>query len=258
LSERTVICLIARTGSTRLPRKVLQPVGGGTLIELAMRRLAQSERAHAVYLCTSTHSDDAVLLELAERTGVGAYAGSEDEPLGRLLDVARLTGATSVVRVTGDDPLIDGALCDRLIELHERTGADYTRIEGVPLGLSPEALRVDALERCRETMPAGQSEYLTVFMFDPARFRCAVLVWPEDLSDYSLTVDYPADYERLLSLLRETDGSVPAILGHIRADSTCRISRDEQLKMPGGRRMTYGEFRGWMEERASRSHQEAA
>ena len=258
MTGKTVICLVARTNSTRLPRKVLQPVGDATLVELLMRRLLESRLAHAVVLCTSTHPDDAVLLELARANGVGAYAGSEDEPLERLLDVARLTGATSVVRVTGDDPLIDGALCDRLIELHERVAADYTRVEGVPLGLAPEVLRVEALARCRALMPAGQSEYLTVFMFDPDRFRCAVLAWPEDLSDYSLTVDYPADYERLLAVLRETDGSIPAILAHVRADATCRISRDEQLKMPGGKRLTYGEFRAWMEERAGRSHLEAA
>jgi spore coat polysaccharide biosynthesis protein SpsF (cytidylyltransferase family) len=254
----TAICLIARTNSTRLPRKVLQPVGDATLIELLMRRLAQSRLARSVVLCTSTHPDDAVLLELARANGIEALAGSEDEPLDRLLDAARLTGATSVVRVTGDDPLIDGALCDRLIELHERVGADYTRVEGVPLGLSPEVMRVDALVRCRETLPAGQSEYLTVFMFDPDRYRCAVLGWPEDLSDYSLTVDYPADYERLLGIVRDTDGSIPAILDHVRGDATCRISREELLKMPGGTRRTYGAFRAWMEERAGRSHLEAA
>jgi len=255
---RTAICLIARTNSTRLPRKVLQPVGDVTLIELLMHRLATSQRAAAVILCTSTHPDDAVLLELARANGITALAGSEDEPLDRLLDAARLAGADSVVRVTGDDPLINGALCDRLIELHERVGADYTRIEGVPLGLSPEAMRVDALERCRVTMPAGQSEYLTVFMFDPDAYRCAVLDWQEDLSDYTLTVDYPADYERLLSIVRDTDGTIPAILDHVRHDPACRISRDEQLKMPDGRRMSYGEFRSWMQERAGRSHLEAA
>src|SRR5205823_4198539 len=79
---------------------------GRPSLEHLFDRLKLSKRASAVVLCTSTHPDDTVLAELAEKNGMPWFRGSEDDVLKRFLDAATREGADVIARVTGDDVLI--------------------------------------------------------------------------------------------------------------------------------------------------------
>lgn len=201
---KVVACIIARTNSTRLPQKVLRKVNHNMmLIDFLINKIKKSKNIDEIYLCTSIDENDKILLEIAGNHGINGYAGSLDSVIDRMLEVGKLSNATEVIRITGDNIFTDEVYLDIMIEQHLKSVADYTRTENLPVGITGEIINVKALEKCYSIMPPDESQYLMLYMFQPNIFNCLVLI-PENRHskpNYTLTVDTPEDFERTLKIL---------------------------------------------------------
>lgn len=133
------ILLSIREKATRLPGKAFLPLGGRPVVEQLLRRLQHAREADLVAIATSTHPDDAVFEQVARRTGVEAYRGSEDDKLDRYLKAARHLDVDLVAIVDGDDPLCDSGYIDRLLRAVRERGADYGAVRGLPVGVTANA-----------------------------------------------------------------------------------------------------------------------
>lgn len=157
---RCVIISQARTGSTRLPRKVLLRVKGRTLLEWHVERLKRCAAATEVVVATTTHAVDNVVVSEAERLGVRWYRGPEDNVLSRFLGAAREARAESVARVTSDCPLWDpGVGAEVIAALARDESVDYASncLERTyPRGLDTEVLWMDVLERMARSAVPGE------------------------------------------------------------------------------------------------------
>ncbi len=172
-----VCCIVARTNSTRLPRKVLKRIGEKTMIEKIIYRMKSVPSLDAIYVATSAHPDDKILCDLAERHGVCSYAGSELSVIDRILDIARAEQATHIVRVTGDNIYTDSKLLDRLIRQALDEKVDYARVEGAPIGVTGEVIAVPALQNCLLRIDPDLSEisnalYVRSRHLPHLRYRC--------------------------------------------------------------------------------------
>ncbi|MBI3075986.1 MAG: glycosyltransferase family protein [Deltaproteobacteria bacterium] len=199
---KAVILIAVRMKSSRLPRKALALIEGKPLIRHLIERLKIARRISAIILCTSTHAEDGVLVEIARDEGIGWYRGDPDDVLLRFIGAAEQEGADVVVRVTGDNPLTDPEYIDRMVEAHAQAGADYTHVEGLPRGTRPEVVSVAALRRAHALAEDPRwSEYMTHYLRRPDVFRVHTVPADRDVwrPDYRLTVDVPED----LRLLRE-------------------------------------------------------
>ncbi len=193
--------LTARMRSSRLPGKAMAPLAGRPLLEHLMERLLSVRELAGWVLATSRAFENQVLLDLAGRMGMKAFAGDEEDVLGRHLAAAERFGAEHVVRVTGDNPLTDLGLIRRLTALHLESGADYTYVPGDALlmGILPEVISRRALEIShREGEDRHRSELTTLYIKEnPGRFQIRRAELPEELNRpaYRLTVDEPEDLE---------------------------------------------------------------
>jgi spore coat polysaccharide biosynthesis protein SpsF len=187
--------------SQRCPGKAVATLAGKPLLEHLFERLLSVSELNGVVLATSTAAENQVLVELAERVGVGVFMGEEDDVLGRHVEVARLWKADHVVRVTGDNPLTDLTLVRTLSSLHLETKADYTYVPGDALlmGVLPEVISRNALEIShQEGEDRHRSELVTLYIKEnPSRFRIVRADMPVELyrPTYRLTVDEPEDLE---------------------------------------------------------------
>lgn len=199
--EWNVVVMVAvRMHSTRLPGKALIPIEGKPAIVHLLERLKRATVPKAVVLCTSTHSDDQVLKAVAEQTGVEFFAGSEDDVMQRFLDAAERGQAEHVVRVTGDDLLVDPAYLDRLALHHIREEADYSCAPGLPKGTECEVISVRALKKARQLAEdSSWSEYMTWYLKVPEVFRVAEMPVEDSVRrpQYRLTLDYEQDLDVL-------------------------------------------------------------
>src|SRR5207249_306202 len=84
----SAIFISVRDKATRLPGKIYADLGGRPAIERLIERMRTCTEPDRVVVCTSTHPDDRKLLATAERAGISAFAGSEDDKLDRYLRAA--------------------------------------------------------------------------------------------------------------------------------------------------------------------------
>jgi spore coat polysaccharide biosynthesis protein SpsF len=205
--------LQARTGSTRLPGKVLMPLLGEPMIVRELERLAQATTLDELVVASSTDPSDDELADVVAAAGVEVRRGSLDDVLGRFLQIVDEFDPATVVRLTGDTPLTDPDVLDRIVDSHREGGADYTSNaiqRSYPRGLDVEAVEADALRRMRELGPdAEEREHVTIGIYRrPDVFRLQAVTQTPDRSDLRWTVDEPADFafvERVYAALYPTD-----------------------------------------------------
>ena len=197
----TVAIIQARTGSTRLPGKVLLPLIGAPVLTRVVRRVARASLVESTIVATTTAPSDDPIVELAEREGWLVERGSETDLLDRYVQAARAHVASTVVRITSDCPLIDPDLIDDVVAALRQDGGDYAsnslEPRTYPRGLDVEAMTMAALEEAwREDHDPGSREHATPYIYrHPERFRLRRVASPVDLSAHRWTVDTPEDYE---------------------------------------------------------------
>jgi len=199
---KAVTLVAVRTKSARLPKKALAEIEGKFLIEHMIDRLKMAKIPESVVVCTSTHPDDKILVDIAKRNRVKWFTGSSDDVLHRFIEAAEATNADTIIRTTGDNPLTDPVYIDKMIKHHIETGAEYTYVEGLPEGTKPEIISVSALKKCWELANNPQySEYMTLYFKNSGMFKVAKVIADPEVSrpNYRLTVDTPED----LKLMRE-------------------------------------------------------
>lgn len=204
-APRDVVCVVqARTGSSRLPGKVLEEVGGRPMLRFMLDRLAGLE--HEVVVATSDLERDDPVEEVARAAGRAVVRGPEADVLARFAVALDAFPATHVVRLTADCPLADPDVVRAVLDLHGARGADYTSNvlpRTFPKGLDVEVVRAEVLrtaDRCA-TDPA-EREHVTPFVYRrPERFTLANLRSDLLAGEERWTVDTPADLDFVRGLV---------------------------------------------------------
>lgn len=150
----------ARTGSTRLPGKVLKPFGPfPTMLDSVMNRVRQVGFPAVLAI---PYRDNR-LAKLCMDRGWLYVEGPEHDVLGRYLQAAQAVNADHIVRVTADCPFLDVEAARWTVNAHVETGADYTVYEAEGRGV--EVFTRDALERSdRDAATPYEREHVTVYM----------------------------------------------------------------------------------------------
>ena len=149
-SPRVVAIIQSRMGSVRLPGKMLMPILEKPMIFYLFSQLKHCRELDSFILATSTNAENDPLADFASSQGVPVFRGSEDDVLSRFLEASRAYGADLIVRVTGDEPLIDPFIVDEAVRQHLALGADYTSTKidrTIPQGLDVEIFSFAVLEK---------------------------------------------------------------------------------------------------------------
>jgi 3-deoxy-manno-octulosonate cytidylyltransferase (CMP-KDO synthetase) len=137
--QQALVAVPARLQSSRLPNKVLADIGGKPMIQRVLERCRESSTVQAVVLCT----DSPQLQQLAEgwgfpvlMTAASCSSGSERiaSVAGQLMALASKEDAvaeqTAVINVQGDQPFIDPAVIDAMVD-------EFRRLDPVPAVVTP-------------------------------------------------------------------------------------------------------------------------
>jgi len=196
---KIVAIVQARMGSTRLPNKVMKPIGGIPMIELLLTRLACAAEVDQIIVATSLDERNRPLIEHVRQLGYTCEQGSENDVLDRYVKAAEKHQADVVVRITGDCPLVDPVLVDEVIRLFKTTNVDYVSNASKPTypdGLDIEVLTFSALKQAsKETNDPFDREHVTPYLRKPGRFKTASMQYTKDLSNLRWTVDEPVDFQ---------------------------------------------------------------
>jgi len=194
----TLAILQARMSSTRLPGKVLLPINGKPMIYRQIERIRQAKSIDKLIVATSTEVSDDALVTFLTEMGVKVFRGSLQDVLSRFLDIAVEIKPTTVIRLTGDCPLVMPALLDEMVEKFRISNVDYlsnTLEPSFPDGLDIEIMKASTLmELARHDLTNFEREHVTVGIYNRREiFSCENFPNFRDLSNKRWTIDHPED-----------------------------------------------------------------
>ncbi len=212
MTPNLVTIVQARTGSSRFPRKILQPVLGEPLLLRQLERVSRAKLTGTVVVATTTEPEDDEVQAICERRGIPVFRGHPLDLLDRHVSAARAFRAGHAVKIPSDCPLIDPGAINRVLGFYLEHLGQYDYVSNLhppsyPDGNDVEVMPLSILETAwEEAVRPLDREHTTPFIWDhPERFRIGNVTWETGL-DYSMshrfTLDYSEDYE-FISLVYE-------------------------------------------------------
>ncbi len=197
-----IVTIEARMRSSRLPGKVLKPILGRPMLALMIERLQRARTVDNIVIATTVNAADDPIVALAEELEVDYFRGSEDDVLARVLGAARHFNADVIVETTGDCPVIDPAILDKVVSDYRIGGADFVsnNLEyTTPRGTDVRVFSTEALAEvdCITNDPADREHVSLYFWEHPEKYRLRNVrtEFPPEVAALRLTVDTPEDFE---------------------------------------------------------------
>jgi spore coat polysaccharide biosynthesis protein SpsF len=176
-------------------------LAGQPMLSRVVTRSRRASLLDEVVVATTTLAQDDAVAELCERMSWPVIRGDESDVLGRYVDAARVFGAEIVVRITSDCPLVDPEIVDEHVRQLITRWRELDLVTNAlrpsyPMGLSVEAMPIDALQRmdrlstspdCREHVTLIAYERPDIFLIGEVTFS------GDNLSAKRWTVDTPTD-----------------------------------------------------------------
>ena len=202
----SVICIIqARIGSTRFPGKVLKEINGKTIIEILLHRLSFAKKIDKLIVATPETKKNDKLINKIKDLDIDVFRGSETNVLDRYYHAAKKYRPKTIVRITGDCPLIDPVLVDDIIEYYQNNSADYVSNISPPTypdGLDTEVFSFESLKEAYEkaTTPFDK-EHVTSFIRNNNKHKKMNYSNKIDLSKDRWTLDDSNDFEVIKNII---------------------------------------------------------
>lgn len=245
MKHNTAIILQARTGSTRLPNKMLTPfVNNKTLLEFIINRLKSIFTNEQIIVATSQATEDKKICAIAYHCDVRCFQGDENNVLKRFIDTAKFFKIDKIIRVCADNPFISPHHIQVLIDKIENSHKDYISFQykdGTPsikshAGLFAEATTLKTLERIGElTNDKFYREHVTNFIYEnPTLFKIEFVSVPhvlEQNKEIRLTIDTEEDFltAKKLSKTLPNGYSIEELVNTVINDKAILKSMQQQI-----------------------------
>ena len=207
-----VVAIIqARMGSSRLPGKVLEDIGGSAMLARVVVRARRAQRLGRVVVATTTDHSDMPVFNFCRAQGFACFRGDPLDVLDRYYQAACHFEAKVIVRLTADCPVIDPTEIDRTAAAFFEAQVDFAanRLPSpwkrtTPIGMDTEVVSFNALARAwREAEAKYAREHVMPYLYEETgRFKTLLVDRTPDLGHLRLTVDTPED----LDLIRQIYG----------------------------------------------------
>lgn len=194
---KVVLIMQVRMGSTRLPGKSMMPLAGEPLIKRIIERVLRAKLIDEIVLATTTKEEDNQLCEIANEMGISFFRGSENDLIDRYYNAALKYKADFVVRLPADNPVVEPAEIDRIIEHHLYSDDDFSANthnilnNEYPDGLGAEVFSFEKLKEIWEitTDPRNREHPHTYFYEHPEKYKIGTVKCPETFRRPDLILD---------------------------------------------------------------------
>lgn len=198
------IIIQARMNSTRLPGKSAKIIAGKPLINHCIDRC----KSTGLPVILAVPSTDTLFEEIVD---VPVFYGPEHDVMQRYILCARAYSFTTIIRITGDNPLIDPEIILAVLQQHQKEGNEYTSTRYVEdgtiqsticKGLSVDIFEYSLLERSYDNASVEDKEHIVTYFLHNA---CKKGVYKDHKKiDANYSVDTQEDFERVENILTRT------------------------------------------------------
>lgn len=229
----------ARMTSSRLPGKVLmESLPGVSMLEYMINRVKKSNNIDDIIVATTINKEDDPIVELCKKLKVKFFRGSEDDVLLRVLNAHEHFKSDIIVELTGDCPLIDYELIDKIIDVYNNNNYDYvsnSHVRSYPDGFDVQVFSTKLLgEVSLLTKDSYDRENVSSFIYRSDRYKTFAVIaeqnlfWPE----LRVTLDDKGDYLLIKNIIENIglDYHVNDVVKYLRANiSLLNLNKDARV-----------------------------
>jgi len=206
-NKKIAFIIQARMKSTRLPGKILLPIplgNGKPLLCWILDELKSSKLENEIIIATSKNIENNILETFCKQQNIQCYRGEEEDVLSRFLAIIKQNEYDVIVRLTADNPFVDLTILEETIAYHLKNEYDYTKTEGLPLGMNFEIVSGKILLGIEKyDLSAADKEHVTLFIRNNSQYKKGVFlpIVNKELKNLRLTVDYASDFTLASTIL---------------------------------------------------------
>ena len=201
LKKSVAVLIQARLNSQRLPEKIIKKINNKTIIQLIHERLSFCKEINDIIVVTTKDKKDDKLVKYLSKKKLKFFRGNNENCLNRYFYAAKKYNVQTVVRITGDCPLVDSKLVDEFIKVFKKRKVEYlsnTFPYSFPDGLDIEVFSFDFLKKAFKI--DGKKKQLENVVIDYFRrnnkkIKFANITSKLKYNDIRLTLDHKADYK---------------------------------------------------------------
>jgi len=195
----------ARMKSSRLPGKVLMPLpfqGEKPLLKWITDSLKRSNFNHKIIIASSINAENDILKDFCNRENIDLFRGDEENVLSRYIEIIKIYNFDVIVRLTADNPILDLSILESVILKHINSKKDYTKTEGLPIGMNFEVINSNELLKTEEKELSKEDyEHVTLYTKTNSDNKLVINYDSFNSDKIRLTVDYPSDFAAISLLL---------------------------------------------------------
>jgi spore coat polysaccharide biosynthesis protein SpsF (cytidylyltransferase family) len=201
------VIIQARTGSSRLPNKVMKNYKKFNILDILVSRIKKSKLIDKIIISTTNKKKDIKIINFCKKKKILFFKGSEKNVLKRYYDTACKFKLKYIIRLTSDCPLIDLHTMEEMIKKFRKYKIDFYSNTvphpcKFPDGSDIEIFNFKTLKRTySEAILPSDKEHVTFYMWKYGKFKIKKFNIKKDLSSYRYTVDYPEDFKLICSMI---------------------------------------------------------
>ena len=120
VKKNIVLSLEARMTSSRLPNKIFKKINNLKVIEILIKRIKKIKSIDNFFVAIPRSKKNDKLAFYLKKKKVNFFRGSENNVLERVVKGGEKFQADTLVRLTGDNPLVDIYMVDMMIKIFKK------------------------------------------------------------------------------------------------------------------------------------------
>ena len=199
----------ARIESTRLRGKVLKRIRGKHSILILLDRLSKCKQIEKIIVAIPKTKNNNYLKKILLKNNFEVYEGSQKDVLKRYFNCAKKFSAKHILRITGDCPLIDPKLVDKLLKIYIKNNLDYVsnvQKRSFPDGMDIEVFSFKKLQEANKKLTSkSDREHVTKYFLRSDKIKKYNLSQKKDYSNIRITLDTKYDFELINKIFNNFD-----------------------------------------------------
>lgn len=194
--------------SSRLPGKVLLPIGNKPVLAVMLERL--NKLKDKIIIATTNDGSEKPIIDLCNALKIPFFQGDTENVLERYYLAAKQFGARNgdgIVRLTSDCPLTDVSLVAKAIDIFKKNNHDMVSLgfhTGFPIGIDACIFTFEILKKTYQAATASHDlEHVTLGMAKFNKMTTHFISALKDYSSYRLTLDEIDDYKAICEIYKK-------------------------------------------------------
>ena len=234
MAKKIIAIVQSRATSTRFPNKVLSKIGKDTVTELVIKRLKKSKLINDIVFTIPSNFKNNKLFKHLKKLNVNIFRGSESNVLDRYFRTAIKFKASIIVRITGDCPLVDPQLIDKMLRLFHKKKLDYlyTLPKSFPDGFDVEIFSFQTLSKIKKKAENKYDlEHVTPYIRkNPHNFKIESLKYFKDFGFIKVSLDKKDDLSKIRKVFKSFGSNIHFTINDIFKTNKYKKLFKEDLK----------------------------